>query len=144
MTPTWLTSVDITRAERTRWKDKKLSFQPTLWLSSASAADESHSVGWKLYILSFHWVLSAPAMSTDMSQVGVTHFPSFQHFLRFVISVYEFCRVQGFLLIGPIKFLAGHHHCLCHTSPTWQKNRLKRGEMINTYLTHVCRLLWSV
>ena len=29
------------------------------------------------YISSFHWALSAPAMSTDVSQVGVTFFPSF-------------------------------------------------------------------
>ena len=29
-----------------------------------------------LYILSFHWVLSITAMSTDMNQVGVTLFPT--------------------------------------------------------------------
>ena len=36
-----------------------------------SQADESHSVGWP------HWVLSASAMSTNMSQVGYKLFPSF-------------------------------------------------------------------
>ena len=40
-------------------------------------ANESHSVGWKLYILSFYWVLSPTVMSTDMSQVSVALFPSF-------------------------------------------------------------------
>ena len=37
-------------------------------------SNESHCVGWKLFILSFHRVLSAPAMSADVSQVGVTLF----------------------------------------------------------------------
>ena len=30
------------------------------------------------YFIYFHWALSAPAMSTDVSQVGVALFPSFQ------------------------------------------------------------------
>ena len=30
-----LMSVDVIEPEKTRWKDKILSFQPTLWLSSA-------------------------------------------------------------------------------------------------------------
>ena len=47
---------------------------------STSAADERHSVAWELYILSFQQVFSAPAMSTDTSQVGVALFPSFWHF----------------------------------------------------------------
>ena len=38
-----------------------------------STADESCSAGWKLLI----FMISAPAMSTDMSQVGVATFPSF-------------------------------------------------------------------
>ena len=51
MTPIWLMSVDITVAERARWKDENIrNFQPTL---STSTADESHSVDWKLMIY-FH------------------------------------------------------------------------------------------
>ena len=35
----------------------------------------------KAYIIDFHHDLSAPAMSTDMSQVGVALFPLFQYYL---------------------------------------------------------------
>jgi len=39
---------------------------------SRSSADEDHSAGWKLLIFTYvHLRLSAPAMSTDNSQVGV-------------------------------------------------------------------------
>ena len=56
---TWLMSVDIARAD----------------VDCMSTADESHGVGWKLYILSLHPVLSAPAMPIDVSQVGDALFP---------------------------------------------------------------------
>jgi hypothetical protein len=68
-----------------------MSFQATLWLSlavdhfcqSTSTVHESNSVGWKLYILSFHQVLSAPTKSTGMIQVGVALFPPFKLFYHF-------------------------------------------------------------
>ena len=42
-----------------------------------NSADESNSAGWKLQkFIYFHRDLSAPVMSTDMSQVGVAHFPT--------------------------------------------------------------------
>ena len=44
-----------------------------------STADESQFWLKALNILSFHWVLSAPVMSTNMSQADVSLFPSFQH-----------------------------------------------------------------
>ena len=55
-----------------------------------SSADESHSVGWKLYIFYLFTILSAPTMTTDVSQVGVTLFPSFLHFLWFHLSRFSF------------------------------------------------------
>ena len=43
-----------------------------------STGYESQSAGWKLRkYIEFHCDLSAPAMSTEMSQVGVALFPSF-------------------------------------------------------------------
>ena len=49
-----------------------------LFLFTSYTADESRSAGWKLQIfIYFHRDLSAPAMSTNMSQVGVALFPSF-------------------------------------------------------------------
>ena len=36
------------------------------------------------YISSSHWSLSTPVMSTDMSQVGVALFPSFEHFFIYI------------------------------------------------------------
>ena len=41
------------------------------------------------YISSFHWTLSTPVISTDVSQVGVTLFPS-QHFSSFHLSRFSF------------------------------------------------------
>ena len=65
--------------------DKYWSFHPALHSSaeeedaqSSSSADESQSAGWKLqYFIYFHRDLSTPAMSMDISQVGVALFPSF-------------------------------------------------------------------
>ena len=43
-----------------------------------TTADESHSAGWKLRkFIHLHRDLSAPVMSTDMSQVDIALFPSF-------------------------------------------------------------------
>ena len=56
---------------------------------SMSIAEESHSVSWKLYILSFHRVLSALAMSTGVSQVGVTLLPSTFPGFPFVLLGYK-------------------------------------------------------
>ena len=44
---------------------------PCLQLMKATLLTESS------IFLSFHWVLSAPTMSTDVSRVGVTLFPLF-------------------------------------------------------------------
>ena len=74
-------SVDTAGADRSQWKGWKRIFDPTLWLSSAvevdSTADEGHSTGWKLQLIHYYRDLFAPAISTDMSQVGVAVFPPF-------------------------------------------------------------------
>ena len=60
MTPIWLTSVDITVVERTRWKDNlRYSFQPTLQLSSVVDYVYIYSwwkPQWKLKAL--YWIFS--------------------------------------------------------------------------------------
>ena len=60
------------------------SFQPTLWLSSVIEAESSEYIH-------FHRDLSAPAMSTDMSKVGVALFLSFQYiFYHFTFRGFPF------------------------------------------------------
>ena len=71
------------------------SFQSTLKFSSAVDVDEStayenHSIGWKVYIIFLQRILSAPVMSTYVSQVGVALYPSFLHFLSFHFSRFSF------------------------------------------------------
>jgi hypothetical protein len=62
--------VDITVVEITRWKDENIR-----------------------ELSSFHRVISATVMSTDMSQVGVALFPSFYDFtfpdFPFILTVYK-------------------------------------------------------
>ena len=65
------------------WRNMR-NFQPTLWLSlltvQAAVLAESSS-----YFFNFHRTLSAPPMSTDMSQVGFALFPSFFIILPFQV-----------------------------------------------------------
>ena len=49
----------------------------TLWLSAP-------------YTSSFLWIISTTVMSTDVSQVGVTLFPSFKFFLSIHLSMFSF------------------------------------------------------
>ena len=51
-----------------------------------SAADESHRCWLKTYILSFHRILYATVMCTDMSQVGI----ELSFFLTFHLSRFSF------------------------------------------------------
>ena len=53
---------------------------------STSTADESQVLAESSVFNLFHHDLSAPAMSTDMSQVGVALFPSFQYIFYHSIS----------------------------------------------------------
>ena len=77
-TPSGLTSVDNAEAERTWWKDK--IFRATCKLMKVTVLAESS----KYFIFSL--VLSAPMMPKDMSQVGVTLFPSFLTVLMYTVS----------------------------------------------------------
>ena len=52
--------------------------------------------------ISFLQILSAPAMSTDMSQVGVVLFPCFKYFLSFHLSRFFF---YIDIFRGSLKFL---------------------------------------
>jgi len=59
VTPTWFTSVDILIAEIAQLKDEKLGAfsQHCDFHQSTLIADESHSVGWNLFILHlFSWL----------------------------------------------------------------------------------------
>ena len=71
-------SVAIARADITM----KVDIFPELSANTVafiSLEVDCHSAGSKLRkYIHFHRDLSAPVMSTDMSQVGVTLFPSFQ------------------------------------------------------------------
>ena len=76
----------LTHICRHHWSRKSLvkrlklrSFQPTLLLSSAVDKKPQCWLKAVSYSLSFHLVLSAKVMSSDMSQVGITLFPSFYH-----------------------------------------------------------------
>ena len=67
--------------ERTWWKDKILDRAFSQYCGFSTAT----------HILSFHRVLSTTVMSTDVSQVGVALFPSFQHFSSFHLFRFSFC-----------------------------------------------------
>ena len=65
------------------------NFQPALWLSSAVEVNSS--------FIHFHGDLSAPAMSTDMSQVGVALFPSFEYiFYHFTFTGFPSVLIKQF------------------------------------------------
>ena len=84
--------------ERLTWKQRNQELLVTLWLSSAveahstSIGDKSHSVGWRLLIFMFsHLSFYAMQMSTDISQISITLFFSFQPiFLSFHLSTFSF------------------------------------------------------
>ena len=89
-TPTRHMSVYIAGVEWTQSKNKIYSFQPTLWLRlqlmKATVLAES-----SIY-LSFHQVLSAPVISTDMSQVDCPLF-LFNIFYHFTFSGFLFMSI---------------------------------------------------
>ena len=82
------TSLEQTDHDERGWK---WSFQPALWFSSAVEVDliifcrrgrplqlmKATVLTERSVFILFHCGLSAPAMSTDMSQVSVALFPSF-------------------------------------------------------------------
>jgi hypothetical protein len=64
---------------------------------ATSTADEATVLAESSEYIHFHHDLSAPAISTDMSQVGVTLFPSFLYiFLSFHLSRFSFYIYQIF------------------------------------------------
>ena len=81
-------------------------------------------------IRSFHWVLSTPAMSTDVNPVCVTHFHSFLHFLSFhlswfYINIYPvlviFNIADGNLTVLLLMFIDGVHHSMPLISHYYQE-----------------------
>ena len=90
------TLIDIIKGKPKSWNDKKMlkrreecgkkmkykELSTNMWLSSAVdvesmyTANESQFVGWKLYTVSFQWVLSASVMSTNVGLISVALFPS--------------------------------------------------------------------
>ena len=47
--------------------------------------------------LYFHWAISAPVMSTDVSQVGVTFFPSFNISYHFTFPGFPFLLTRNYI-----------------------------------------------
>ena len=84
------------------------------------------SVGWKL-LLSLHWVCYAMLMSTDVSQVGVALFPSFQHLLSLwekdVAHSWECCTTSICLIIKKNNSFSKHSNFdqLWHSTNLWLK-----------------------
>ena len=82
-----------------RWNTR--SFQATLWLSSAldvyvysDSWSKLHSLLKEPYISSFHWTLSAPVMSIDVSQVRVALSLLFNILYYFTFPGFPFILIQ--------------------------------------------------
>ena len=113
MTPIWLMSVDITGADRSRWKwmNWELSANTVVFISCrgrllTSIADESHSVGWKLLI---HWLSLWSVCSSNVYWREAGRCSSFSFILKYFLSFY-LSRFSFYINILLPSFVLQWHH----------------------------------